>query len=334
VRLVKDGDLLSSVAAPGGQMPHRAGAPERDIFPLDLRCRRADDPGVPTGALSDEDRQWIEARARHGLSHAHVQMARKLGLNPRKLGKIDNHRQEPWKAPLPEFIAAIYAKRFAGDGMEEVVSVEEQARRRQAAKAAKDVVKKERKAARAALEAEGSLRVRDLMRSEEKLAAQMLIDLLPEGWPTWDKAIREVREALGRGRIRRAAFEGRALVGWIGGQDMYPGHVVELHPLVVRADRQRRGIGRALMTDFEERVRARGAHTIFLGTDDERGQTSLAGVDLFPDPLAHLAKLADVGGHPFAFYRKCGYAVVGVMPDANGPGKPDIWMAKRVVPVR
>ena len=40
------------------------------------------------------------------------QMARELGLNPDKLGKIDNHRQEPWKAPLPEFIEEIFYKRF------------------------------------------------------------------------------------------------------------------------------------------------------------------------------------------------------------------------------
>jgi len=39
-------------------------------------------------------------------------MARELGLNPDKLGKIDNHRQEPWKAPLPEFIEEIFYKRF------------------------------------------------------------------------------------------------------------------------------------------------------------------------------------------------------------------------------
>jgi hypothetical protein len=47
---------------------------------------------------------WIDARTRHHLSHAHVQMVRELGLNPKKLGKLDNHRQGPWKAPLPEFI--------------------------------------------------------------------------------------------------------------------------------------------------------------------------------------------------------------------------------------
>ena len=56
--------------------------------------------------------KWIAAQKRHRLSDTHVQMARELGLNPDKLGKIDNHRQEPWKAPLPEFIEEIYYKRY------------------------------------------------------------------------------------------------------------------------------------------------------------------------------------------------------------------------------
>ena len=56
--------------------------------------------------------KWIAAQKRHRLSDPHVQMARELGLNPDKLGKIDNHRQEPWKAPLPEFIEEIFYKRF------------------------------------------------------------------------------------------------------------------------------------------------------------------------------------------------------------------------------
>jgi hypothetical protein len=45
---------------------------------------------------------WIDARQRHHLSHAEVQMARELGLNPAKLGKLDNHDQEPWKMPVRE----------------------------------------------------------------------------------------------------------------------------------------------------------------------------------------------------------------------------------------
>jgi hypothetical protein len=68
--------------------------------------------GATSKALSSQVQAWVEARKRHHLSHAQVQMARELGLNPRKLGKIDNHRQEQWKAPLPQFIEHLYLKRF------------------------------------------------------------------------------------------------------------------------------------------------------------------------------------------------------------------------------
>src|SRR6266851_5908100 len=67
---------------------------------------------------------WVEARRRHRLSHVHVQMARELGMNPRKLGKLDNHDQEPWKAPLPQFIEHLYFKRFGRERPAVVMSVE------------------------------------------------------------------------------------------------------------------------------------------------------------------------------------------------------------------
>jgi hypothetical protein len=35
---------------------------------------------------------------RHRLSHEQVQTACELGLNPRKLGKLHNDSQEPWKS--------------------------------------------------------------------------------------------------------------------------------------------------------------------------------------------------------------------------------------------
>lgn len=59
--------------------------------------------------------KWLTAQKRHHLSDKQVQMARELGLNPDKLGKIDNHKQEPWKTPLPQFIEEIYFKRFKKD---------------------------------------------------------------------------------------------------------------------------------------------------------------------------------------------------------------------------
>ncbi len=73
-------------------------------------------------------RIWIDARKRHHLSHAHVQMAREIGLNPAKLEKIDNHDQEPWKLPLPLFIEHLYRKRFGKDRPDVVMSVEERVR--------------------------------------------------------------------------------------------------------------------------------------------------------------------------------------------------------------
>lgn len=86
---------------------------------------------------------WIETRRRYHLSHAQVQMARELGLNPRKLGPRNNHKQEPWKLPLPQYIEKLYRKRFGKDAPDEVVTIEEKAKRLAAKKAA-------RRAARAA----------------------------------------------------------------------------------------------------------------------------------------------------------------------------------------
>jgi hypothetical protein len=63
---------------------------------------------------------WIDARKRHHLSDAQVRMARELGMNPAKLGKLDNHKQEPWKLPLPQFIEELYFKRRGKTGPDAV----------------------------------------------------------------------------------------------------------------------------------------------------------------------------------------------------------------------
>ena len=80
---------------------------------------------------------WIQARRKHGLSHAHIQMARELGMNPKKFGKVDNHRQEPWKAPLPIFIESLYFKRFGRERPDIVRTIEEAAAWQRAKKAAR-----------------------------------------------------------------------------------------------------------------------------------------------------------------------------------------------------
>ena len=89
------------------------------------------------GRISERLQVWIDARERHHLSHAHVQMARELGMNPKKLGKLDNHQQEPWKHPLPAHIEQLYFNRFATRRPAVVVSIEERARREEDRKALK-----------------------------------------------------------------------------------------------------------------------------------------------------------------------------------------------------
>ena len=71
---------------------------------------------------------WIDARQRHHLSHAQVQMARELSMNPAKLGKLDNLDQEPWKMPLGEYIEHLYRTRFGRSRPDGVMSVEDRLR--------------------------------------------------------------------------------------------------------------------------------------------------------------------------------------------------------------
>lgn len=75
--------------------------------------------------ITEEMQRWIDARNRFHLSHAQVQMARELGMNPRKLGKLVNHDQEPWKTPLPVFIEHVYRKRFGKAQPDRILSIED-----------------------------------------------------------------------------------------------------------------------------------------------------------------------------------------------------------------
>jgi aminoglycoside 6'-N-acetyltransferase I len=154
----------------------------------------------------------------------------------------------------------------------------------------------------------------------------------PDAWPDMESALEEVRESFGTDRISRIAVDEDGIVlGWIGGISQYRGRVWELHPLVVRVSQQGKGIGRTLVADLEVRVKERGGLTITLATDDENYQTSLAGIDLYSHVWEHVVGIRNLKRHPYEFYQKQGFVIVGVLPDANGLGKPDILMAKSVV---
>lgn len=93
--------------------------------------------------------KWMVAQKRHRLSDKQVQMARELGLNPDKLGKIDNHRQESWKAPLPQFIESIYFKRFKREEPEAVKPLKQIMAEMEAKKKLQKEKKEERRKQRA-----------------------------------------------------------------------------------------------------------------------------------------------------------------------------------------
>jgi aminoglycoside 6'-N-acetyltransferase I len=182
------------------------------------------------------------------------------------------------------------------------------------------------------------MRIVDL-RPEDRDAIGQVAALLVEGfrddwpgsWPTIDSGIEEVRESFAPGRLSRVAVgDDGTVLGWIGGIPHYDGHVWELHPLVVAAAARRRGVGRALVADLEALARERGGITLWVGSDDVTGQTTLSGVDLYDDLPRRIATVQNLRGHPYGFYQRVGFTIAGVLPDANGIGKPDIFLAKRI----
>ena len=164
-------------------------------------------------------------------------------------------------------------------------------------------------------------------------AAGVLAAAFPRhpAWSHIEAALLEVARALAAPGICRVAQSRNGnILGWIAASPLYDGHVWEINPLAVHPACQKRGVGRALLADVEEQARRSGGLTLWVGADDEDNRTSLSGADLYPDLLQKLAAIADRRGHPFEFYRKLGFVLAGVLPDANGRGKPDIFLAKRL----
>jgi aminoglycoside 6'-N-acetyltransferase I len=174
------------------------------------------------------------------------------------------------------------------------------------------------------------MRIIDLTSEDEGLVRQVAAILVaafrehwPTAWPDEESALEEVRESFGAERISRVAVgENEEALGWIGGISEYDGMVWELHPLVVDPTHQRQGIGRALVADFEQQVRQRGGLTITLGSDDENDMTTLSGVDLYPNVWEHIARIKNLKRHPYEFYQKLGYAIVGVVAKRVSQGLP------------
>ncbi len=169
--------------------------------------------------------------------------------------------------------------------------------------------------------------------TEYRKLAAACAKLLHETFPhavAPDVAKKCVENLLDEKNLLLAASEDGDLVGFVGALKEEYSHAAELHPLIVKAEHRHQGVGRRLVGELESRLAADGFLTVYLGTDDEDFRTSLSESDLFEDTFDKIAANRNKADHPYSFYEKIGYRIVGVIPDANGPAKPDIIMAKRI----
>ncbi|MEX1215985.1 AAC(6')-Ia family aminoglycoside 6'-N-acetyltransferase [Saccharospirillum sp.] len=163
-------------------------------------------------------------------------------------------------------------------------------------------------------------------------AARLLMDaFLAKGntaWPTLERARQTLDECTGAPNLCLGLLSNGTLTGWGGLRPMYD-KTWELHPLVVAPAQQGQGVGSALMQALEQRAKALGLIGIVLGSDDELFETSLSQVNITgSNALVEMQRLTNLKRHPFEFYQRCGYSVVGMVPNANGKNKPDILMWK------
>jgi aminoglycoside 6'-N-acetyltransferase I len=160
---------------------------------------------------------------------------------------------------------------------------------------------------------------------------QSFKEMWPQICPNLEAARQEVERCANPENINRIAVdEADEVLGWVGAELDYDGHAWCLYNLSVHPDFRTQGIGRALVTDLEKLVRAQNAITLYLGTDDTLGMTSIGNKELYPNVLEHISTIQNLRRHPYEFYQKLGFTIVGIIPHANGWGKPDIFMAKQL----
>ncbi|HEY4177162.1 MAG TPA: GNAT family N-acetyltransferase [Kofleriaceae bacterium] len=172
-----------------------------------------------------------------------------------------------------------------------------------------------------------------LSRAQINALAELTLEAAAQhapGWlPTLESAREEVDETREAGKHARVLLEQDSPLGWVCASKAW-GRIWELHPLMVGVAHQRRGIGRLLVRDIEAIAREHDALTMLLGTSDLTDATSLSSIDLYTDTTAWFGRVRALKPHPFEFWQRVGYTIVGVIPDAEAPGKPSIQLARRL----
>ncbi|MCL1987975.1 MAG: GNAT family N-acetyltransferase [Firmicutes bacterium] len=176
----------------------------------------------------------------------------------------------------------------------------------------------------------------DITESPQTLqqAKQLMLDTYPKVgmWETLDEkeAAETMEESTADGNICLGIKLADQLIGWVGLRPAYK-FTWELHPLVLAIEHHGKGYGTILMTELEKLAKSKGITGIYVGSDDETAKTSLSQVDITSQNIFHeMATIKNYDKHPYEFYQKCGYFIVGIVPNANGKHKPDIMLWKDI----
>jgi aminoglycoside 6'-N-acetyltransferase I len=165
-------------------------------------------------------------------------------------------------------------------------------------------------------------------------AAKILLESMPDAnmWPDLNEeiALETVEEGITGENICIGIKVNDQLIGWAGLMPMYK-NTWELHPMAILPNFQGKGYGKILLNKLEVIAQEKGIIGIFAGSDDETNKTSLSEIEITKDNIfEEIKKKKNHKNHPYEFYIKCGYSIIGIIPNANGPKKPDILLWKDI----
>jgi aminoglycoside 6'-N-acetyltransferase I len=165
-------------------------------------------------------------------------------------------------------------------------------------------------------------------------AAKVLLKTMPEAnmWPDLNEemALETVEEGIADENICIGIKINNQLIGWAGLIPMYK-NTWELHPMAILPIFQGKGYGKILLNELEKIAQEKGIIGIFAGSDDESNKTSLSEIEITKDNIFEVIKnIKNHKNHPYEFYMRCGYSIIGIIPNANGLDKPDILLWKDI----
>jgi len=167
-----------------------------------------------------------------------------------------------------------------------------------------------------------------------ELAAEILYKTFTkinkDAWPDLESALTEVDECLEEPNICIGIKTGDELIGWVGLRPMYTA-TWELHPMVIKKEFQGKGYGKILLDELEKIAQEKNIIGIVAGSDDETFSTSLSEKEITSENIfEEIVNIKNYKNHPYEFYKKCGYTIIGIIPNASGLNKPDIWLWKKI----